>query len=1209
MPGQFPTEQPQHPPTTTFSAPPQIPEQNLKISTVDEDWSLSFGDVKNEVTDRSATTVPHFAGGEAQRNYSSTSALPNQSSHLTPTALPETSSTLALAPSSNISVISHTDNEVPSRSISEVTRSGEERSPIGRISQEDARHSRNQVSVGAVGLAAAGVTVTTVTDGRDDSATYGSFLTLHAANNKSVDMPTGNQADIRMPSTTKPAPDTEQYKRDSANKEGHGKAGEIAAEFQDKNVIYDTEANTSHTMTEPGPSSKVPDVPETWRHSSISNISGLDQAPGIPDEVTRIVSTAPDSRPLANQNSTPSYSDSASKDVEAAQAEFSQQQQHGLLSHQNMTIEAQRYAPTERDPNSEIISASDHSARRRDETQLTQPRPFSFGPSNALVEPIRQNDGLLKSREAPTKSTIPAGEPLNKERSNVSVEEVPDESRNPGNQTSKSQLGAEPNVGDHLASRSSPTPVNSSQMYSSENPLPSARLESPLPSARRGSPLPSANRSPQDFNRHRQESVPQPQPEEQYRIPGPYVQEYRSPKQPPQGSAQRPWPTDQQQQHNQVDPMQYQQQQFSPMGRPQNQQQQSNQMGQPQNQQQQSNQMGQPQNQQRDQQLPRPNQQRAMAPLEKPKHITIGSLFRNRSKSRSRDGHQDTLGEKPSDRREKLNSLFKTKSRQDSADSSRRESESRDQVSSLPHRTSVEANDSKPRRSRDMFRSPTFGSTGSEDGKKKRNSGLGSLFSRGSKSGPKRASTTQSTSGRPSTLETAQQEKHNQQALPSQRNNADSSRRSPENFRGTPPPPDGYFAPTNQYSERARVLQHPASTFSHGPDSVVGQYPPNQQARYPEGDSKSQPYHSNWMPQYHQPQQKQMDHRQYDQRPLNLRIDTGGSSNEYGAALGNRSQYSNTVPANTFPANTFPANTVPANTVPATAPPVLAPHSYHYQSSGNPAIHSYEQPLNQAQFSYPSFDQSQSQSQFSYQQSRNNPQSAKPSYPTTHAPLAPSTSASATKASSTNSHVADLHKRSRSPRHGRLPSEDNFLDATKQDSNDPVSQLGTFKNRSPAGDATEQEVQEKPWRIDLPEAEEREAKRKAKQLLIERGGTSTSPTTGRESATKSPVQGSGVGLGQGQEARPLTVAEKIMGAQRSPLSPSTAAVVNTTSAGRDVRSPGGAGGKEWPVAELPGSKAEGYESEEEIPMCATAYPGQEWMPYGAQEMGYGRWDD
>lgn len=42
------------------------------------------------------------------------------------------------------------------------------------------------------------------------------------------------------------------------------------------------------------------------------------------------------------------------------------------------------------------------------------------------------------------------------------------------------------------------------------------------------------------------------------------------------------------------------------------------------------------------------------------------------------------------------------------------------------------------------------------------------------------------------------------------------------------------------------------------------------------------------------------------------------------------------------------------------------------------------------------------------------------------------------------------------------------------------------------------------------------------------------------------------------------------------------------------------------IAELPGSRAEGYESEEEIPMSATAYPGQEWMPVF---VGDGRWDD
>lgn len=48
---------------------------------------------------------------------------------------------------------------------------------------------------------------------------------------------------------------------------------------------------------------------------------------------------------------------------------------------------------------------------------------------------------------------------------------------------------------------------------------------------------------------------------------------------------------------------------------------------------------------------------------------------------------------------------------------------------------------------------------------------------------------------------------------------------------------------------------------------------------------------------------------------------------------------------------------------------------------------------------------------------------------------------------------------------------------------------------------------------------------------------------------------------------------------------------------------GGNGG--FPVAELPGSKAQGYESEEEIVMSATAMPGDEWMPDAA----YVRYDD
>lgn len=79
---------------------------------------------------------------------------------------------------------------------------------------------------------------------------------------------------------------------------------------------------------------------------------------------------------------------------------------------------------------------------------------------------------------------------------------------------------------------------------------------------------------------------------------------------------------------------------------------------------------------------------------------------------------------------------------------------------------------------------------------------------------------------------------------------------------------------------------------------------------------------------------------------------------------------------------------------------------------------------------------------------------------------------------------------------------------------------------------------------------------------------------------------------------------------RNPASPSTAAAVqqtpvNTTPAVQSPHEPQVPGnssqpprsyGKSINAFELPGSKPDGYESEEEIVMSATAYPGQEWMP-------------
>lgn len=65
------------------------------------------------------------------------------------------------------------------------------------------------------------------------------------------------------------------------------------------------------------------------------------------------------------------------------------------------------------------------------------------------------------------------------------------------------------------------------------------------------------------------------------------------------------------------------------------------------------------------------------------------------------------------------------------------------------------------------------------------------------------------------------------------------------------------------------------------------------------------------------------------------------------------------------------------------------------------------------------------------------------------------------------SHAIDLHKRSRSPRNGRRES----LDSPEEiiNAKDPANKLGTFAaSKKPAGESGEDDGQEKPWKLDLP---------------------------------------------------------------------------------------------------------------------------------------------
>lgn len=214
------------------------------------------------------------------------------------------------------------------------------------------------------------------------------------------------------------------------------------------------------------------------------------------------------------------------------------------------------------------------------------------------------------------------------------------------------------------------------------------------------------------------------------------------------------------------------------------------------------------------------------------------------------------------------------------------------------------------------------------------------------------------------------------------------------------------------------------------------------------------------------------------------------------------------------------------------------------------------------------------------------------------------------------SHVVDLHKRSRSPKLGRRSSED--LAAERRNlhaGNDLAGSLGTFSNKriSPVGGvARAEDDQERPFAIGLPPGfaeDEQQARSK------------DSKTRDRVSALATLERGHGEGYRQGhiRTDTPVSV-QSLNEPEKSDNGTGTLARATQqgTADGLVSRSGTTAGGSQDPksqalsmnksstAVELPGSKPDGYESEEEVVMSATAYPGQEWMPVF---VGDGRWDD
>ena len=804
-------------------------------------------------------------------------------------------------------------------------------------------------------------------------------------------------------------------------------------------------------------------VPEHQRRQSIvSTVSSASPGPATSQEGQNIHrSVSPAEANEAHHEAVPSYrpGESLSKEQEAAQDRAAAEAtgtNDQLPSYEEGPAARKEERNPRIGPDAQIVPVADLSRQRRPDEVRTTNRPFSFEGSEYLNQAIRANEKQESIQSPPSLPLSPVSQTLSKSMSQVSTEDIPEdqEGARKAPKSYSRPFGADP-IRDHPALRQPDHAVDRSRMYSSESPLPSARRpQQDSENVRRQSPVPAVQTQEEDGV---------------YRIPGPHFQELRSPR---RSSAQNNFSAVQQFR----EATSYQQ----PTG-----------IGHhPQSQQESQAQAPQPPPQQFQQQQQQQQQQQPMGPPTPqtegiPKKPRLGGFFQSKPKTR-----QEV---EPKTEGKQRGKLYKENSRQNSVSSKQSSvNEKRDIVGQLP-----QTDKSKRRLSRDLMRSPT--PTDQSEGKKKRFSAMGNLFSRGSKSDksaePQRASTLPTNAAAPSRVQDP--------VLAHQQRN-----------QGQPvqPPPDGHF-----YRPDAQ------RQFSGTPPPVGGYYAPSQHRQV--NDTTQ---HDQQSP-YNYPPPAQPLYQQNEGRRSDLRIDT-----------------------------TSGARASPGLSMPATAPPQ----------------------------SYASRDISYQSRPYEYISTPSRVQSP----PSTAAP--PSASGSASR--SHDAHVVALHKRSRSPKLGRpLSSEEQRHLAPSPaggEAHTPVEGLGTFSNKkiSPVGGIPRPaQDQEAPYRIDIPGGDlgEEERKRRARQSMIERGGIkdreseaakATSPTSGQP-----------------------TVAERVMGPQLPAHGAKKASLTSTQQSGN-------AEGSRRFVAELPGSKAEGYESEEEIPMSATAYPGQWQDPVF---FGDGRWDD
>ncbi|OQU96461.1 hypothetical protein CLAIMM_02542 [Cladophialophora immunda] len=779
-----------------------------------------------------------------------------------------------------------------------------------------------------------------------------------------------------------------------------------------------------------------------------------------------------------------------------------------------------------------------HHEQEREQYLPGQRRPFSFAGIEGIGA-IHQSEQM----QEPDLSRIPSqplspisqgrsSAGLSKEMSQVSVEEITDQANAPGQRHSRSYsrpFAVDPNIGNHPALRAAEPeqpPLDRAQMYSTESPLPSARR-----------PQEELDRLRQQKEQQQVAIMQQHQPsmEEEYRIPGPYVQEYRSPKQisaPRNGRSNvqvlasgKPLPSAlrSQQYPSQIPPQphpgpasnvsvegpnrrSYQEQPSykpGPAAHIEYDTKSGNIPTHPaaqslQHHRQSMNASPAPAVQ------PESSQPAFPGPQTERKKSMLGKLFGVGSQSRSRLHKQGRVGS-PIDNteiihKEKRGSFLR---RNDSMSSEHSGQHGRqDHLGQLPS-SNIQSHSAR-RQSKDVLRAPTP-ETGERvpEGKKKRFSGFGGNLFKSSSNNTRAATAptppSRTTQGQPITT---------QRVISPDPYSAQSQRvMSPDPYSAQTPYGQYPAGPGGYFHQGPGQSQYPQSTYPLVPSqSQPSQYPKapspyqhqSEPTRYPYPGQIAQsppPGQQQAVGSYPSTAYPYMNPNQ--SRPSDLRIDTSS---------GNRNQYY----------------------APATAP-----------------AQGYSRPLSFASAPY---------------NPNPSPGMTNTAGPTSASPGQPTGSTQ----QEARTHVIDLHKRSRSPRLGRPASDD--LDSNQERGTPNIGVNNML---------------ERPFAITVPGLEDEGNERRKKQLLRERieGGTARSETpVSVESGSH--AEHMNTSTGQGLE-RNVSVLE----GSHVPTSPREA----RRSSARDKNTPG-------IIAELPGSKAEGYESEEEIPMSATAYPGQEWMP-------------